>query len=190
MCIKSAALIAAIILITGSATAQTPTATLVGRVTDKTHAAVADAGIQVRSVTNNEIRIARSTADGEYTVSSLPPGIYEVTIDHPGFRQVKETSLELQVDQTARLDAQLQVGSVSESIVITADVPLLNTETSSRGDVITSNELAEMPLNGRNFNDLAFLVAGVQPAEQGGKGSPYVVNGARADASNVVIDGL
>jgi len=69
-------------------------------------------------------------------------------------------------------------------------VPLLNTETATRGDVIAPNEILEMPLNGRDFNDLAFMVPGVQPAEQGGKGSPYVINGARADASNVVIDGL
>lgn len=169
---------------------QTPTATLVGRVTDSSQAPVAGATIQVRSATTNEVRTAQSQSDGEYTVSSLPPGAYEVTIDHAGFRQVRETGLELQVDQVARIDAHLQVGSVSESIVVTADVPLLNTETSSRGDVITSQELTEMPLNGRDFNDLAFLVAGVQPAEQGGKGSPYVINGARADASNVVIDGL
>jgi outer membrane receptor protein involved in Fe transport len=96
----------------------------------------------------------------------------------------------LQVEQTARLDAQLQIGTTSETVEVKADVPLLNTETSSRGDVITSTEITEMPLNGRDFNDLAFLVAGVQPAEQGGKGSPYVANGARADASNVLIDGL
>src|SRR5579863_7555921 len=57
-------------------------------------------------------------------------------------------------------------------------------------DVIAPNEITEMPLNGRNFNDLVFTVAGVQPAEQSGKGAPYVINGARADASNVVIDGI
>jgi hypothetical protein len=170
--------------------AQTPTATLVGRVADSSRAAVPGAAIQVRRTTTNETRTAQSDANGDFTVAGLPPGTYDITIDKTGFRQVHETNLQLQVDQTARVDAQLQIGSVSETIQITADVPLLNTDTSARGDVISSQELVEMPLNGRSFDDLAFLVAGVQPAEQSAKGSPYVVNGARADASNVVIDGL
>src|ERR1700687_384930 len=178
------------LLFAAVAAAQTPSATLVGRITDGSHAGVPGASIQVRNVNTNESRTAQSQSDGEYTVSNLSPGSYEVIIDKAGFRRLHESNLELQVEQTARLDAQLQIGTTTETVEVKADVPLLNTETSSRGDVITSNEIREMPLNGRDFNDLAFLVAGVQPAEQGGKGSPYVVNGARADASNVLIDGL
>jgi hypothetical protein len=170
--------------------AQTPTATLVGRIVDASQAGVVGATVRVRDVGTNEMRIAQSQISGEYTVSNLPPATYEVTIEKEGFRQLKETNLVLQVDQTARLDAQLQIGAVSQSVDVEAVVPLLNTETSAKGDVIAPNEIAEMPLNGRDFNDLAFMVAGVQSAEQGGKGSPYVVNGARADASNVTIDGL
>ncbi|HEV2687860.1 MAG TPA: TonB-dependent receptor, partial [Bryobacteraceae bacterium] len=180
----------ALAALAGLAVAQAPTATLVGRITDATHAAIAGASIQVRDVATNEVRTAQSLADGQFTVSSLTPGIYEVVIDKPGFKQLREKSLELQADQTARLDTQLEVGATSQSIDVVALLPLLNTETSSRGDVIAPQEITEMPLNGRDFNDLAFLVAGVQPAESGGKGSPYVVNGARADASNVVIDGI
>src|SRR5216684_1525724 len=178
------------LFVTGIAAAQTPSATLVGRITDPSHAGIPAATVQVRNVNTNESRTAQSQADGEYTVSNLPPGTYEVIVDKAGFRRLHESNLELQVEQTARLDAQLQIGTTTETVEVKADVPLLNTETSSRGDVITSTEITEMPLNGRDFNDLAFLVAGVQPAEQGGKGSPYVANGARADASNVLIDGL
>lgn len=180
----------AVALMAVSLVAQTPTATLVGRIVDASHAAVAAATIRVRAVDTNEIRTAQSQMDGEYTVSSLSPGIYEVTIEKPGFKQLRESNLELQVEQTARLDVQLEVGMVSQSVEVKADVPLLNTETFTRGDVIAPAEITEMPLNGRDFNDLAFMVGGVQTAEQGGKGSPYVVNGARADASNVVIDGF
>jgi hypothetical protein len=176
--------------LTGITETQTSIATLVGRITDPSHAGVPGATIQVRNVNTNESRTAQSQADGEYTLSNLPPGTYEVIVDKTGFRRLRESNLELQVEQTARLDAQLLIGTTSETVEVKADVPLLNTETSSRGDVITSTEITEMPLNGRDFNDLAFLVAGVQPAEQGGKGSPYVANGARADASNVLIDGL
>lgn len=182
--------LSASLLFAGLMPAQTPAATLVGRVIDSSRASVADASIRVRDVNTNEIRTARSSAEGEYTVSSLSPGTYEVTVEKTGFKMTRETALELAVDQTARLDVVLQVGSVSESIDVQATVPLLNTETSSRGDVIAPREITEMPLNGRDFNDLAFMVPGVQTAEEGGKGSPYVVNGARADASNVTVDGF
>ena len=178
------------LLFAGLMAAQTPAATLVGRVIDASRASVVDASIRVRDVNTNEIRTARSTAEGEYTVSTLSPGTYEVTIEKAGFKTLRETALELAVDQTARLDVVLQIGAVTESVEVQATVPLLNTETSSRGDVIAPREITEMPLNGRDFNDLAFMVPGVQTAEEGSKGSPYVINGARADASNVTVDGF
>lgn len=186
----SSALFAALLLFAGLLAAQTTTATLVGRIVDASHAGVTMATVTVRDVNTNETRTVQSQTEGEYTISNLAPGIYEVKIDKPGFKQVHESALELQVDQTARLDVQLEVGAVTQSVEVVASVPLLNTESFARGDVIAPREITEMPLNGRDFNDLAFMVAGVQPAEQGGKGSPYVINGARADASNVVIDGL
>jgi hypothetical protein len=187
---KLTAPFAVLLIFAGVAIAQTTSATIVGRVVDPSRAPVGNASIRVRDVNTNEVRTAQSAAEGEYTISNLPPGTYEVRIEKPGFKEVRESDLQLQVAQTARLDVQLEVGAVSQSVEVVASVPLLNTESFSRGDVIAPKEITEMPLNGRDFNDLAFMVAGVQPAEQGGKGSPYVVNGARADASNVVIDGL
>src|SRR5215510_3373197 len=100
--------------------AQAPTATLVGRVTDASHAPVPGAKIQVRNVNTNEIRTAQTGAEGEYTVSNLPPGLYDVIIGQAGFKLLREAKLELKVDQTARLDAQLEVGSVSEAVEVTA----------------------------------------------------------------------
>jgi outer membrane receptor protein involved in Fe transport len=172
------------------AAAQVSTATLVGRVTDAAQSPVPGALIQVRNVNTNEIRTAQTAANGEYTVSNLPPGLYNVNISRAGFKQSLKANLELKTEQTARLDTQLEVGSVSETVEVTAQAPLLNSETSSRGDVIATYEIEQMPLNGRDFNDLAFNVPGVQPAEEDGKGSPFVVNGARADATNVTIDGV
>jgi hypothetical protein len=182
--------VAAFLVFAGLAAAQTPTATLVGRVVDATGAAVTGADIRVRNVETNEVRTAQTLLEGEYTVPGLSPGAYEVTIEKPGFKLLRENNLVLQIDQTARLDAQLEIGAVTASVQVQADVPLVNTENATRGDVIAPEEITEMPLNGRDFNDLALMVAGVQPAEQSAKGSPYVVNGARADASNVTIDGL
>jgi len=173
-----------------AAAAQTPSATVVGKIRDSADAAVDGATVRVRNVNTNETRTAQSQSDGGYTVSNLAPGTYEVTIEKSGFRPLRQTGLALQVEQTARVDARLEVGGVAESVEITARVPLLNTETSSRGDTISPREITDMPLNGRDFNDLVFVLPGVQPAEQKAKGAPYSINGARADASNIVIDGI
>ena len=183
-------LLAALVAVANAAMAQAPTASVVGRVTDASAAPIPDANIQVRNVNTNEIRTAKSSAQGEYTIADLPPGLYEVSIDKAGFKQLRQTNLELRVDQTARVDARLALGAVSETVSVTANVPLMNTETATRGDVVTPQEIAQIPLNGRDFDDLVFNVPGAQNAEQGGKGSPYVFNGARADASNVLIEGV
>lgn len=170
--------------------AQTPTATVVGRVMDPSGSAVMGATVRVRNVDTNEMRTLATSAGGDYTAPALAPGNYEVSVEKAGFKVLRQEHLVLQVGQTARVDATLQLGATSQSVDVEAAVPLMNTETSSRGDVIAPAELTQMPLNGRDFNDLAFQVPAVQAAEQGGKGSPYVVNGARADASNVTIDGF
>src|SRR4051812_2781535 len=172
------------------AAAQTPSATLVGRIVDPSSAAVVGASVRVRNVDTNDTRVTETKVDGEYTVAALAPGNYEVTVEKDGFKLLRQEQLILQVGQIARVDGVLQIGAVSQTVDVEATVPLVNTETSSRGDVIAPAELSQMPLNGRDFNDLAFLAPGVQAAEQGSKGSPYVVNGARADASNVTIDGF
>lgn len=174
----------------GRALAQAPTATLVGQVTDSTNAAVVGATVEVRDTATNLTRTTETGPQGEYTVSDLAIGVFDVTISKAGFAELKRTGLELAADQTARLDAALHIGSTAETVAVTADVGLLNTETSTRGDVISPVEVAEIPLNGRDFNDLAFTVAGVQPAEVGAKGAKYVAGGSRADSSGVYIDGI
>jgi len=166
--------------------AQTPTATLVGRIVDASGSVVPGAAIEVREVDTNQIRTALSQADGGYTISNLAPGIYDVSIDKSGFRRLVENRLELRVDQTARLDARLEVGATGQSIIVTASVPLLNTENASRGDVIVNHEITEMPLNGRDFNDLALLVAGVGPSEPSAKGGPMSINCPSTDPGPTV----
>lgn len=171
--------------------AQTPTAIVTGQVQDASGAAVPGAKIQIRNVGTNQSRSGTSGAMGGFTVPNLPPGIYEVIVEADGFRRLHETGIELQLDQTARLRLQLEIGAVTESIEVTASVPLLNTENASKGDVIVSQEIAEMPLDGRDFTDLAYLVPGVERAAQGSQaGSGMSINGARADNTNFLIDGF
>ncbi len=172
------------------ALAQSPTATLVGRVFDATGALIPGAEIQVRNIDTGEVRRAITATEAEYTVPNLPPGVYEVTITKTGFKTLREEKLELQVDQTARLEVKLEVGSLSEAIEIIAQAPVINTENAARGELVAGQELVEVPLNGRDFNDMAFLVPGVTRAAQGSSGSNLAINGARPDNSNFVIDGF
>ena len=93
------------------------------------------------------------------------------------------------MDQVLRLDIPLEVGAASESVTVTDAPPALNTETATRGEVTTQDEIKEMPLDGRNFSDLALLTGGVIPKGDGGDGS-YAVNGARADNTGFLLDGM
>src|ERR1700730_15308442 len=111
MSTKRASLVVASSLFAVLLLAQTPTATLVGRIVDATGSVVPGASIQVREAETNQVRTAVSQTDGGYTISNLPPGSYDVTIDKAGFRRLVENRLELRVDQTARLDARLEIGS-------------------------------------------------------------------------------
>jgi len=183
-------LVVAICVFAGLSAAQTPTATLVGQVTDTTHASIPGVTVQVRNISTNAIRTAQTQSNGEYTISDLPPGVYNVTFNKAGFKELRENNLTLEVDQQARLDAQLEIGELAQSVDVTANVPLLNTETASRGDVVTTPEIMEIPLDGRNFSDLAFTISGVQESEQHYKGSPYVTNGSRADSGDILINGF
>lgn len=172
------------------ALSQAPTATLVGRVVDQSDAAIVGATVVIRNTGTNQMRTTQTGTDGEYTISDLPAAVFDVTITMQGFETLHQTNLELSPDQTVRLDETLHVGAQIATVSVTADVGLLNTDTSSVGDVVSPVEVAEIPLNGRNFNDLAMTVVGVQPSEQKAKGTEYSANGSRADSGGVYVDGI
>src|SRR5580704_2150040 len=177
----------------GTLTAQTPTATLVGTVLDPAGAAVQGAKVEVRDTGTNEVRSITSDQKGEFTVPHLNPGIYTVNVTKEGFQVLSEKGLELQLDQEARMEYHLRLGSLSEKVEITASNPLINTENGSKGDVMVAQEMVEMPLDGRSFSDLAFLMPTVLPSvavSGGGFQSSFVTNGQRGDNVNFVIDGF
>lgn len=139
----------------------------------------------------NQVRKLKTDVKGEFIAPNLPPGVYEVTISEEGFRKLRQTGLELALDQEARMSFHLQMGAVTESVqVVASSVPLINTENSVKGDVVARQELIEMPLNGRDFTDLAMLTAGVNPNKQPNSGSGMAINGARADNTNFLVDGF
>ena len=175
----------------GSALAQSPTATLVGTVRDAQRAVVVGAEVNVRDVNTNAVRIAKTDARGEYTIPGLDPSTYDVIISKDTFyKELENPSVTLEAEQTARFDATLTIGSVTQEVKVTTEVGVINSENGEKGDVISPVEISEMPLDGRDFSDLVFNVAGVAPSEEGTKGSPFVAGGARSDATNIIVDGM
>ena len=168
---------------------QQPSASAVGRITDASGAVVP--GVTVK-FTNLDTKISRSGSSneaGDYTVPYLNPGRYSLEATHGGFRTYKHTEFTLTVDQVLRINIPLAIGAATESVTVTDTPPVLNTESGARGEVTTNEEIAQMPLDGRNFSDLAYLTGGVIPKGDGGDGA-YAVNGARADNFGFVLDGV
>src|SRR3954447_19380954 len=187
--------------------AQQTTATFLGAGADPSGAAVPGVAVQVASLATNVTRDAVTDVNGAYSLPNLPPGVYRVTATKTGFQSSRAESVTLQVEQVARLDIKLQVGSVSETITVDASAAQLQTETSSVGTVIDSGKILELPLNGRNFIQLAQLIPGVQPGTPGsitvrrGRGSvgqtdaafgstAASANGQRDTADRFFLDGI
>ena len=171
--------------------AQSGLATVTGLITDSADAVIPGVVVTTRNLNTNISHSMSSSGDGYFTVTSLSPGPYELTASKPGFNNFRESGIVLQVGQTLRRDIKMQVGSVSETVSVTAEAAPLNTENGAvMGNVIVQQEIMDVPLNGRDFADLALLVPGVLPTAEGGNGSSMAINGARSDNTNVYIDGV
>ncbi len=184
----------ALVLGPWNAWAQQDAATLTGEVKDPSGAVVAGAVVTVTNVGTN-ITVTSVTSDrGSYTVPGLRPGDYSLTVEAPGFGKIVRSGLTLQVAQVARVDVTLQASQLSETVEVTGSTPLLDTQTSSRGSVIDQRKIAELPLNGRDYNQLALLSPGVLP------GTPRLasvnfkgvlnVNGNRTFNNVFLLDGV
>ncbi len=189
-----------VVLLTGlcvsslAALGQQETATLNGHVKDESGAIVPRAMVTLTNVQTN-ISVKAETDDaGFYVFSSLRPGAYSVTAESPGFRKTQLTGVTLQVAQVAPLDLTLKTGQLSETVDVVGGISLLESQTSSRGVVIDQRKIVELPLNGRDYNQLAQLSPGVLPgtprlASVGFKGV-LNVNGNRTFNNVFQLDGV
>ena len=175
------------------ALAQKDTGSIVGTVIDQTGAIVANAKVTVSDVERG-IHLQTTTNDsGQYVASPLRVGRYTVTVEHPGFKKAVSVPVDLDVQQRIAVDISLQVGQISESVEVTGAAPLLETETSELGQVVDNKRMANLPLNGRNFAQLALLTAGTAPSEPGARdegGFGFSANGARSLQNNFLLDGV
>jgi hypothetical protein len=187
-----------------TARAQVTTADLVGTIKDSSGAVVPGATV---ALTNEATGVSRSTTtsdSGTYSFTSLPPGRYRLSAELSGFRRIERTGVDLQVNQRAQIDLGLELGSVSESVVIQGTAPLLETQSSVLGSVIEEKQVQDLPLNGRNFVQLATLSTGVSGAGSGMRGTimsgtrpddlrpgtELFVNGNRENSNNYLYDGI
>ena len=132
-----------------------------GRVSDSTSAAVPNSVVTLINVATNSVRSTISTDSGDYTFPSVAPGFYNVKVEHEGFKTVISANIEVQVQQTVRLDLQLEIGQVTESIQVSGMASLLQAENSTMGTVVENKGVTELPLDGRNYLGLVALSANV-----------------------------
>ncbi len=170
---------AAIFLVGSRCPAQISTAELSGTVLDATGAAVPDATVTAINVETTIVHKTVSGKRGDYVLTDLPPGNYTLTVEAPGFRKLEQTGVSLQVNQQARVDLALQVGQTAETVSVTGHPPLLENESSSVGTVINQQLVNELPLNGRNFVQLATLSPGVNGVGSVGQRNHHGRNPAR-----------
>ena len=187
--------------------AQESTATIVGLITESSGAAVPNAFVHIKNVATNTVRDVTTSGTGDYNVPFLPAGRYTITIEAPNFQTHTVEGILVEVGQTARVDSQLKIGTISETVQVNSIAVATQTEDAVVGAVIDAHKIVDLPLNGRNFVQLAQLIPGANPGTpasitvrrgrgsvgqtDSGFGSTSVgVNGQRDFLNRYFIDGL
>ncbi len=198
-----------VLCLAGLALAQTDTARLYGTITDPTGAVVPNATITLTDAATGRVVTAQTSDSGTYALNALPIGKYHVEVKQEGFKTAK-ADLELQVSQVQELSLKLETGSAATTVEVTGDIPVVDTATSSVGEVIEGRQVVDLPLNGRNFSSLALMTpgvsrgaysnnaAGIGPGGAASEtwrnydsgGAALAVNGLRPQANNWIIDGI
>ena len=174
-----------------SAYAQAGKAELTGQVRDQNGAIVPQSRIVATEVATAQSYSTTITENGDYTLTNLKPGTYNVVVEAAGFKKFIREGLSLATGERIRLDVVLDAGAISESIVVSQDASLLRTESGSLGQVITNRKIVDIPLNGRNFLSLVSLSAGVAqpPPTTAGPSFPRI-NGGRPRTNEYLFDGI
>ena len=173
--------------------AQTTTGSIVGTVTDPSGGVIGGATV---TVTNTDTNIAvKTTTDtaGNYVVTPLSVGRYSVTVEAAGFKKSVRSDIPVNVQDRIRVDAALEVGAVTDTVEVQAAAPLLQTDTSYLGQVVDSQRIVDLPLNGRFFTRLAVLTAGTLPTAPGARDERtggFSSNGVRPYQNNYMLDGV
>jgi hypothetical protein len=172
--------------------AQAGTASVTGTITDEQGAALPGVTVTISNAATGLLRSTTTDDTGVYQLLSLPPGTYQLKVELNGFRTAVLDAVRLPVDTVARQDAKLSIGSLSETVEVTAETTVMNTTDASLGNVITGNQVRALPLEARNVVGLLSLQPGAVYVPNTLSEDPRsgAVSGARADQANVTLDGI
>ncbi len=181
------------------ARAQEVSAGIIGVVTDPSGAAIVNAAVSAKDVNRGTSYATRTNSEGIFAFPRIPGGAYDLTVEAQGFRTHVQSGVLLEVNQRARINVAMQLGAVTETVEVTGELPLLNTDTTIVGQTVDTSMLTETPLVSRNFIELTLItpgttttsLAGMRDSERSGysQSRPYV-NGNRAQANNFLLDGI
>src|SRR4029453_18440505 len=177
---RSACLIALSLALASPVLAQLQGARIVGTIYDPQHAGIPNVTVTVTNIATNVARTAATDREGNYAVTPLDPGVYKVTAEVTGFQTTVRENVELTVGQAARVELTLAISALSTEVLVTTQAPLLNTESATLSQVITNEQIVDLPLNGRSFHELARLTPGVALLPPSGNSQmvrPEIVNG-------------
>lgn len=185
-----------ITLLPFSGTAQSETATVLGTVKDANGAAVTGASVSLKNI-GTAITVSTTTdSGGDYIFRNARIGNYQITVEATGFDRTIAENINLSINARQRVDLTVQVASTAETVMVTGAADLLETDSSTRGQVVQQQEIVALPLNGRSYANLALLAPGVRESHTnssiggGGREAAFNVNGLRATANNFLLDGV
>src|SRR4051812_43478053 len=183
-----------LVCLAGSLPAQFETATVLGTVKDRTDAVVSASRVTLINVETNISAVKDTDENGNFEFVNVRPGRYTLTADKSGFSQAKAENFTVNVGARQRVDLTMSVGAVSEQVSVSAAVSLVESESSQRDQVIEERKIVELPLNGRNYSDLALLSTGVRRSAYAVANPPregsFNVNGQRSVFNNFLLDGV
>lgn len=177
--------------------AQDALGTLEGVIQDPATKSIAGAMVRVTNLETGAVRSAQSSTIGAFRLALLPVGTYSVSVLAAGFASFEQRPIQLSASQIVQVNVQLSLRSVQEAVTVEADASAVETASNALGKTVSTREIIDLPLNGRNFSQLGLLQAGVAPltngvANAGGSlrsGQSYAVNGQRPESNNFLLDG-
>jgi carboxypeptidase family protein len=179
--------------------AQAQSGTIVGTVTDQAGGAIPAVNVRLVNEGTQFTRTVATNASGQYVAYAIPTGLYTITVEQAGFQKLVRAGIQLTAADTLTVDLSLTVGSVNQAIEITAEAPLLQSQTAAVSSLVTNQQMVEMPLNGRTFTALLKLSPGAYAGSSANlTSSPYAmrgdvnisVNGSSAQNNSYLIDGM